>query len=776
MKKILFLLFALLVAHVSAFADEVQFTASAPGAVVKGEQFRVSYTVTTQKVKEFRAPSFEGFEVLMGPSSSRSSSTSIVNGEVTSTSTITYTYILMGVKEGKYSIPGASIVADGDSKTSNSLKIKELPPDQTTGNGQQTGRGQGRASGASANGQISNNDLFITATVNKTNAYEQEAILLTYKVYFTVNLRELEIKMPDLKGFLTQEVELQRGQATLEHYQGRNYNTIVWSQYVLFPQQAGKLEIPSINFDATVAVRTQRSIDPLDMFFNGGVDVRKTISTPKLTVNVTPLPTGKPASFAGGVGEFDLKSSITTTELKANEAVTLKLEISGVGNMKLVSTPDVDFPQDFETYDPKVDNKFSLTRNGLSGKKVIEYLAIPRHAGTFTIPPVEFSYFDLKTKSYKTLTTEPYELNVAKGESLFAQQSDLNRAKQLINQEQYLDGAKLLRPLADGGNAEAQELAAWLFFSGKGVTASDEQGVKYATMATEQGRSWALSMLITYYSSNSQKEKAIEVFGKYAIQSLEMGIGLIRDMDRELLLTIVGGYFNQRMNDLGITDGEVFIEKLYEINPIEGEMFMELSIVSRGNDEEYYNLLANNLNQNGISSLGYAILAKMSFEGRGVLLNHRQGLIYANKAAENNSHMGTYLLTKYEKMRIPGYFYSNAVLFDINDVNKGMVFSRTTVDCTWKNIKKNLQQMEKYMRVPTMEEAKEMMPYYCWSKDMKAGETITIWTVRLVLAEVYYWQTYDHKGNLIKEEPRHNYVGSAFNGNATLLTVWQTNL
>lgn len=420
MKKILFLLFALLVAHVSAIADEVQFTASAPSAVVKGEQFRVSYTVTTQKVKDFRAPSFEGFEVLMGPSTARSSSRNIdIDGNMTSTSTITYTYILMGVKEGEYSIPGASIVADGDSKTSNSLKIKVLPPDQTTGNGQQTGRGQGRASGASANGQISNNDLFITATVNKTNAYEQEAILLTYKVYFTVNLRELEIKMPDLKGFLTQEVELQRGQPTLEHYQGRNYNTIVWSQYVLFPQQAGKLEIPSINFDATVAVRTQRSIDPFDMFFNGGssyVDVRKTISTPKLTVNVTPLPTGKPASFAGGVGEFDLKSSITTTELKANEAVTLKLEISGVGNMKLVSTPDVDFPQDFETYDPKVDNKFSLTRNGLSGKKVIEYLAIPRHAGTFTIPPVEFSYFDLKTKSYKTLTTEPYELNVAKGE------------------------------------------------------------------------------------------------------------------------------------------------------------------------------------------------------------------------------------------------------------------------------------------------------------------------------------------------------------------------
>ena len=417
MKKHLILFLLSIIASVGVFADDIQFTASAPQAVVKGEQFRISYTITTQKVKEFRAPSFEGFEVLMGPSTSRSSSTSIVNGEVTSTSTITYTYILLGVEEGEHQVPAASIVADGKSVNSNTLKIKVLPPDKTT-SGQSN---QSRANSSSnSNGQISNNDLFITATVNKTNAYEQEAILLTYKVYFTVNLRELEIKMPDLKGFHTQEVQLQRGQPVLEHYNGRNYNALVWSQYVLFPQQTGKLEIPSINFDATVSVRTQqRNVDPFDIFFNGGstyVDVRKTISTPKLSINVSPLPSGKPESFTGGVGEFTMNSSISTTELKANEAVTLKLEISGVGNMKLIDTPEVLYPQDFETYDPKIENKFSITRNGLSGKKIVEYLAIPRHAGTFTIPPVEFSYFDLKTKSYKTLTTESYELHVAKGE------------------------------------------------------------------------------------------------------------------------------------------------------------------------------------------------------------------------------------------------------------------------------------------------------------------------------------------------------------------------
>lgn len=417
MKKHLILFLLSIIASVGVFADDIQFTASAPQAVVKGEQFRISYTITTQKVKEFRAPSFEGFEVLMGPSTSRSSSTSIVNGEVTSTSTITYTYILLGVEEGEHQVPAASILADGKSINSNTLKIKVLPPDKTT-SGQSN---QSRANSSSnSSGQISNNDLFITATVNKTNAYEQEAILLTYKVYFTVNLRELEIKMPDLKGFHTQEVQLQRGQPVLEHYNGRNYNALVWSQYVLFPQQTGKLEIPSINFDATVSVRTQqRNVDPFDIFFNGGstyVDVRKTISTPKLVINVSPLPSGKPESFTGGVGEFTMNSSISTSELKANEAVTLKLEISGVGNMKLIDTPEVLYPQDFETYDPKIENKFSLTRNGLSGKKIVEYLAIPRHAGTFTIPSVEFSYFDLKTKSYKTLTTESYELHVAKGE------------------------------------------------------------------------------------------------------------------------------------------------------------------------------------------------------------------------------------------------------------------------------------------------------------------------------------------------------------------------
>ena len=210
-------------------------------------------------------------------------------------------------------------------------------------------------------GQITANDLFITATASKTTVYEQEAILLTYKVYTLVNLRQLRGDMPDLKSFYTQEIPLSKQKVfSLEHYKGRNYNTTVWSQYVMFPQQTGKLEIPAITFDAVIAQQTV-SDDPFDAFFNGGgyVEVNKKIVAPKLTIDVKQLPS-KPADFSGGVGTFTLSSNINSTKVKTNDAITIKLVINGTGNMKLISAPEIKFPQDFEVYDPKVDNQFEL--------------------------------------------------------------------------------------------------------------------------------------------------------------------------------------------------------------------------------------------------------------------------------------------------------------------------------------------------------------------------------------------------------------------------------
>lgn len=418
MRKLIFL-FTLFITSLAVQADEVTFRASAPDAVVSGEQFRLTYTINTQNVREFRAPSMTGFNILMGPTSSRQSSTNIINGKVSSTSSITYTYILEAEKEGTYRISGASIVADGKAALSNSLTIKVLPPDKAN-NGVDDGKNSSSSSRSeSSSTGVSGNDLFVLATASKTNVYEQEAFLVTYKVYTLLDLRGFNyIKAPDFKGFHSQEVDLPATKSfSLEHYNGRNYRTVLWSQYVLFPQQSGKLEIPASEFEATIAKAVQSS-DPFDAFFNGGtnyVQVKKRLVSPKITINVNPLPANKPASFSGAVGEFSISSSISTKELKTNDALTVKLIISGVGNMKLINTPEINFPKDFEIYDPKVDNKFTLTKNGLSGNKVIEYLAIPRHAGDYTIPPVEFSYFDLKTKSYKTLTTEAYSIKVEKG-------------------------------------------------------------------------------------------------------------------------------------------------------------------------------------------------------------------------------------------------------------------------------------------------------------------------------------------------------------------------
>lgn len=418
MRKVIFFLL-LILTTVHAWADnKATLTADAPDVVVSGDQFRLTFTVNTQKVKDFRAPSItKGFDVLMGPSRSQQSSTQIINGKVSSSSSITYTYILMAVDAGTYTIPAASIEANGEKIFSNAVTIKVLPPDQSASGSKGSQKSGAQAGNQAASGRITSNDLFITATASKTTVHEQEAILLTYKVYTLVNLRQLFGKMPDLKGFHTQEIELpQQKTFSLEHYKGRNYNTTVWSQYVLFPQQTGKLEIPSITFEGVVAIQTV-SDDPFDAFFNGGgyQEVKKKIVTPKLTINVQPLP-AKPANFSGGVGEFTLASSINAKDVKTNDAVTIKLTISGSGNMKLISTPEVKFPEDFEVYDPKVTNNFEASRAGLSGTQTIEYLAIPRHAGNFTIPPVEFTYFDLKSNSYKTLKTEAYNINVAKGQ------------------------------------------------------------------------------------------------------------------------------------------------------------------------------------------------------------------------------------------------------------------------------------------------------------------------------------------------------------------------
>ena len=424
-KGLLLSVMLIMLTGVTVIAQDVTFTAQAPKAVVAGERFRITYKVNTRDAKEFRAPDMKNIQILTGPATSTSSSTTIINGKVESSTTITYTFTAVAYDEGEVELDGATIKAGGKQITSNKLTIKVLPPDQASqaqgGQGQGSTQNQSRPS-SGQNSAVGNDDLFMLATVDKTTVYEQEAILLTFKIYKlpSVDLQAMSNKMPDLKNCHVQEVELpQQKEFNLEHYNGRNYQTMVWSQYVLFPQHSGELEIPATPFEGTIAQRVDNNTgDIFDMFFNSSryVEVKKDLTSKPIKINVKPLPQGKTNAFYGGVGDFSISSTISNTDVTANDAVTVRVILSGTGNLKLVKTPEMKFPQDFDIYDPKIDNKYSIKGGRQTGNKVYEYLIIPRHAGQYTIPALEFQYFDPKSAQYKTIKTDEYTLNVARGQ------------------------------------------------------------------------------------------------------------------------------------------------------------------------------------------------------------------------------------------------------------------------------------------------------------------------------------------------------------------------
>lgn len=392
-----------------------RLVADAPAEVAVGEQFRLTYTVNTQNVNGFRVGTIPAeLEVLMGPSTSSQSSFQMVNGHTSSSSSITYTYIICANKAGTYSIPAAHISVGGKTIASNQLRIKVSGASRQGAQGQQ---GQGEGGLRPAGSRISGSDLFIKVSANKRRVHEQEPILLTYKVYTLVDLTSLKGNMPDLKGFHTQEVQLpQQKSYKIETVNGRPYRTVTWSQYVMFPQITGKLEIPSITFDGIV-IQQNRDVDPFEAFFNGGsgyVEVKKKIKAPGLTIQVDPLP-ARPAGFSGGVGSFTISAQLNKTDIKANNPVTMRVIVSGRGNLKLIKKPEVKFPKDFDTYDAKVTDKTKLTSNGVEGNMVYDFLAVPRNQGKYEIPPIEFVYYDTEANAYKTVKTQAFTLNVAKG-------------------------------------------------------------------------------------------------------------------------------------------------------------------------------------------------------------------------------------------------------------------------------------------------------------------------------------------------------------------------
>lgn len=405
---------------------------SAPSHVAVGENFRIAYTVNTQDVEDFRAGNIpSAIEVIAGPYTSSQSSFQMVNGHTSSSSSVTYTYTLYAGKNGTYTIPAAHVRIGGRSIASRAVKITVSGSARNASNSPKMHDDNGEPQMRAAGSAISGNDLFIKVSANKRRVHEQEPVLLTYKVYTTVDLTQLEGKMPDLTGFHTQEVPLpQQKSFHVERVNGKAYRCVTWSQYVMYPQMTGKLQIPSITFKGIV-VQQNRSVDPFEAFFNGGsgyVEVKRNIIAPSVAIQVDPLPK-RPANFSGGVGKFNISAQLNKKEVKAGNPISLRVVVGGSGNLKLIKQPTVVFPKDFDKYDAKITDKTKLTANGVEGNMIYDFLAVPRNQGKYTIPSVQLTYYDTDANQYKTIKTQPFEITVDKGDGNSSGISDYSEEK-----------------------------------------------------------------------------------------------------------------------------------------------------------------------------------------------------------------------------------------------------------------------------------------------------------------------------------------------------------
>lgn len=409
--KILIVCFLFLSVFTLRAEDEVKLTASAPSTVIMGRPFQVKYTANA-KVTEFKAPTITNFDILAGPFKSESYSSQIINGNVSTSFSIAYTFTLQAQKTGTFNIPSATIFVGDEKYTSNGLSIKVLPADEEEAP-------SGRSSTASADAKISSENLFIRPVLSRTNVFEQEAFRLSYKLYTTYDIVQYNVKeMPDFQGFLKQEVEKSGNtQLQYENYKGKNYLTAVLYEIILFPQSSGTLTIDKAVFEAVIRVQSRQPVRSIfDEFFESYSNVARRIDVPATRINVKSVPEGRPVSYNGVVGNFSLSSSLSTEQVKVNEAVSMKVVINGSGNMKLLPTPEINFPESFEVYDPKVVNSFKPSSSGLTGNKTIEYTFIPRHAGTFEIPSFEMSYFNPAEAGFKIMRTPAYNLQVLKSD------------------------------------------------------------------------------------------------------------------------------------------------------------------------------------------------------------------------------------------------------------------------------------------------------------------------------------------------------------------------
>lgn len=391
----------------SILAQQPSFKASGPKVVALGEQFQVSWEIDA-KGQNFQPPGFDNFMIVQGPSQGSSSNVSLVNGKYERVDKFTFSYILAAKTEGKFQLSPASIDVNGKKIQSNPITVEVVKG--------QSGLRDNAANSNDTPSGVSDEDVYVRVELSRTEVFQGEQIVATLKVYSrTDQIQFIDAKFPAFDGFYTSEVGDQPNQLSRENVNGEIFYTGVFRKLILLPQKTGNLSIEPFEVTANVNVPAGYARD----FFGRTVQRYKTLtlnlkSKPR-TVNVKALPGNKPSDFSGAVGQYTLSASVDKSEAETNEAISYKLSLKGKGNIKLVEPFKMDFPGDFDSFDPKVEEKISVEASGSSGTKVFEYLLIPRYAGEFKIPALTFSYFDVSQARYVTLTTESFDLKIKKG-------------------------------------------------------------------------------------------------------------------------------------------------------------------------------------------------------------------------------------------------------------------------------------------------------------------------------------------------------------------------
>ena len=410
----------------SAVFAQNTFVVDAPRVVGQDEAFRVVFTADGE-IEDFQTPQFTGLEVLAGPSQSKMMSSQYINGKSSKKVEISYTYIVRPVAEGMAKISAASATIGGKVYTTKEMQVEVVKGAASNGGSQQQ---QGQITGDAqqtkqkSSSEVSSKDVFLQLSFSKTKVVKGEPIIATLKLYTKVGIAGFEdIKFPVFDGFWSQEIETpQNINFVRENVDNQIYSAAVLRKYVLLPQQTGDLEIKPAEMICQVQVMTApRGRSIFDDFFDQGYQiVKKRVNSGDAKIKVSPLPAGAPASFGQGVGNFSLKVELSRDSVKAHEAGSVIVTVQGTGNLNLIEAPKVQLPADFELYDVKTSNSYSYGANGISGSKSFEYPFIPRSEGVFEIPPVEYSYYDIKQGKYVTLKSEPVEIKVAKGDGVAA--------------------------------------------------------------------------------------------------------------------------------------------------------------------------------------------------------------------------------------------------------------------------------------------------------------------------------------------------------------------